>query len=332
MSTNIEITLIIPVHNGGHYISKTLDSALAQTIENFEILCIDDASTDDSARILQNYVIRDSRIKVLTPSRRLGSAPKSLNFALPQMKGHYFVYSSQDDIFSPDWLEKMLARAQATGADAVIPDVVLFDEANPTTSRTLSGLAGDRDVQLSGRDACLQSLDWSIPGNALWNANIVRQLGFSDFSINSDEYSVRRFFLACNKVAFSDGQFFYRQDNPEAVTKRICASSFDWPLTQLHLAQLLLQNNFPSEVVLRECKQAKVAMRRLEKKLNKEWSVIWSDEEVARARDTARRFHDYLESEHEFAWPIQEKKFFKHSSKCKNHIFEFLKKIYYKLK
>jgi hypothetical protein len=221
----------------------------------------------------------------------------------------------------------MHARAQETDADAVIPEVVMFDETNPSKNRTLSGLAGDRNVVISGRDACLHSLDWSIPGNALWNARIIRQLGFSDFSINSDEYSVRRFFLECNKVTFSGGKFLYRQDNPEAVTKRVSASSFDWPLTQLHLAQLLLQNNFPADVIHREYKQAQASILRLANKLDKEWSASWTTEEIANARAAVLRFHNYLESDHVFAWPSQEKKFFRHSSKWKKSLLKLPKKL-----
>jgi hypothetical protein len=177
----------------------------------------------------------------------------------------------------------MRARAAETGADAVIPDVVLHhDDDGAATQRVLAGVAGDRGVVLTGRAACRLSLDWSIPGNALWSARLVRQFGFEEFALNSDEYSVRRLFLACNKVAFCEGRFLYRQDNPNAITKRIDAGMFDWPLTQLRLAQLLQENGFDAALVRKEIDAAVAHMKRLAQSLDG-LRTQWRTDQVARA-------------------------------------------------
>jgi hypothetical protein len=296
------ISVFIPVHNGERFLAKTLDSVLAQTDRDFEVLCIDDSSTDGSAQILREYAARDNRIRLLTTPHNLGSAPKSLNYALPHMTGAYFVYSSQDDLFSPDWLAKMRARALETGADAVIPDVVFHYEDDPAKDHALVGLAGDRSAILSGPEACQRTLDWSIPGNALLNAALVRLIGFEEFAINSDEYSVRRIFLQCNKVVFSEGRFFYRQDNPQAVTKRLNAATFDWPCTQLRIAQLLQENGFNAEVVGKEINGAIAAMANLRPKLEAE-RANWSPDEVERAQEAIKRFEDRLHLEQVFGHP-----------------------------
>ncbi|MEY4909102.1 MAG: hypothetical protein RL260_2820 [Pseudomonadota bacterium] len=283
------ISVVIPVYNGERFIAKTLDSALAQTDPDFEVLCIDDHSTDGSARILAEFAARDPRVRVITTPHNLGSAPKSLDHALPHLQGAYFVYSSQDDLFSPDWLACLRARALETGADAVIPEVVLHHEGEPARDRALIGLAGDRSVVLSGRQACQHSLDWSIPGNALWNAQLVHRFGFETFAVNADEYTVRRLFLACNRVVFSQGRFLYRQDNPEAVTKRLSPATFDWPLTQWRLAQLLEENGFDPALVERERRNAVKAMDKLQQRLDTDWSGC-PPEDLARARTAVQRF------------------------------------------
>jgi glycosyltransferase involved in cell wall biosynthesis len=250
------ISVFIPIYNGAQYISRTLDSLLAQSFQHFEVLCINDCSTDDSLAILQDYAARDPRVRVLDMDVNQGSVPKVLNKMLPEMRGNYFVYSSQDDLFSSDWLAKMHARAVETGADAVIPDLVFYYENEPDRCRSLIGLKGDRSVELTGRDAMVQSLDWTIPGNALWNAELIRRLGFADFAVNADEYSGRVFFMNCNKVAFSEGQFLYRQDNPDAITKRLTYKSFDMALTFFRLFELLRDNGFAPELYAREALKA----------------------------------------------------------------------------
>ncbi|GIX50894.1 glycosyltransferase [Sphaerotilus sulfidivorans] len=283
------ISVVIPVHNGARHLAGTLASALAQTDDDFEVLCIDDASTDDSAAILAAHAARDTRLRVFTAPQRLGSAPKALNHLLPQVRGRYFVYASQDDLFSPDWLAQMRARAEAIGADAVIPDVVLHHPDNTALDRTLSGLAGDRQVILTGRQACLHSLDWSIPGNALWRADLVRRFGFEDWAINGDEYTVRRLFLACERVAFSAGRFLYRRDNPEAVTRRVSPSLFDWPITQWRLARLLEEHGVEAARVDALAGGAVRDMQRLGQRLQNEWAG-WSPTDLTRAREAMARF------------------------------------------
>jgi hypothetical protein len=291
------ISVFIPVHNGEKFLARTLDSVLAQTFQDFELVCVDDGSTDGSARILQQYAERDPRVRVVTTPQNLGSAPKSLNHALGSMAGSYFVYSSQDDLFSADWLASMHERALESGADAVIPEVVLHHESDPAKDRSIAGLAGEGQAELTGRDACLRSLDWSIPGNALWRADLVRRLGFEEFAVNADEYSVRRFFLECNKVVFSGGKFMYRQDNPQAVTKRRGAGSFEWPYTQLRLAQLLHEYGVAPNIVREQIQGAVAAMRKLRRRLDSD-RERWSAAEIAKVQAAVDRFDQRLDLEH----------------------------------
>jgi glycosyltransferase involved in cell wall biosynthesis len=300
------ISVMIPVHNGERYLARTLDAVLAQTDRHFELICIDDCSSDASATLLRSYAERDTRVRVLTTPANLGSAPRALNHALPHMRGAYFVYASQDDLFSTDWLAAMRARALQTSADAVIPDVVLHNEGAPAQDRTLAGVRGDRSVVLDGREACRLSLDWTIPGNALWSARLVRRLGFEEFAINADEFSVRRFFLACRSVAFSTGTFYYRQDNPEAVTRRLNGSTFDWPYTQLRLSRLLQENGFGADVVRRERQQARSAMSRLQARLDADRGArptAWGDAELTKVQAAQARFNAALAAHHLFDDP-----------------------------
>jgi hypothetical protein len=313
------ISVFIPVYNGAAHLAETLDSVLAQTFHDFEVICIDDASTDGSAQILQRYASRDPRIRIVTTPCNLGSAPKALNHALDAMTGGFFVYSSQDDLFSPDWLASMHARALQTGADAVIPEVVLHHPSEPAKNRSLGGLNGHGGVELSGREACERSLDWSIPGNALWNARLVLRLGFEEFALNSDEYSVRRFFLQCNKVVFSGGRFLYRQGNPDAVTKRMSPGRFDWPYTQLRLAQLLREHRFPEPLIRREIAAATKEMARLKQALPG-YAAEWSPQEVARAQAAVARFEQRLSLPQIFDEPVRRRTAAQRVAKWKNSL------------
>jgi glycosyltransferase involved in cell wall biosynthesis len=244
----VEITVIMPVYNGERWLAQTLNSLKNQTFQDFEVLCVDDCSGDSSYEILQHFAAQDARFKVLRCPTNQGIVPKVINFAKSSVRGNYFVYTSQDDLFSTDWLEAMLLAMRATHADAVLPDLEFFLEGGVQNKR-LIGLDGDRSVVLSGREAFLLSLDWKISGNALWPTRFLHDPGFSDFGTFADEYSVRHFYLHCKKVAFCDGLFFYRQDNPDAITKKVSPKLLDAADNNYRLWRLCRDHGFAEDVL-----------------------------------------------------------------------------------
>jgi glycosyltransferase involved in cell wall biosynthesis len=244
-------TVVIPVYNGARWLPATLASLSAQTSRDVEFLLVDDCSTDESFALLEQFAQTDSRARVLRLASNRGSVPRVLNAVLPEIVTDFFAYSSQDDLYSVNWIEACLGRALETGADAVLPDTVFLDEA-VAINRRIVGLHGLRDLVISGREAVQASLDWSISGFALWRSTIVRTAGFSDFCASADEFSTRAMFLACGKVAFADATFFYRQDNPDAVTKKLSFRPFEQPITNLAVFRLLIANEFDAHLCRQE--------------------------------------------------------------------------------
>jgi len=252
-----QISVIIPVYNGEGYLSQTLNSLLQQSFGDFEALLVDDCSTDSSSSILDIYARRDPRIRVIKTDSNQGMVSKVINrYAIPQLRGQYYVYASQDDLFSQDWLERMLTRALETDADAVLPDLIFYYEQEPWKNHALIGVNGDRDIVLSNREALILSLDWQIPGNALWRTRLIQKIKYADFGMHADDYSARVFFFHCNKIVFSGGTFYYRQDNPEAITKKLSWKAFDLPYTHYMLYEFLLINEFPQSVYTGELAKA----------------------------------------------------------------------------
>ncbi|MFK3977015.1 glycosyltransferase family 2 protein [Shewanella vesiculosa] len=245
INKDIVVSILIPVYNGAKYIEKTIKSLLDQTYSNYEVIFIDDSSSDESLSILRQYEKEDSRIKVYTKPNG-GNAVKSLMYGLPLASGKYMFYSSQDDLYSSDLLEKMVEKALSTGADAVIPEMIWYNDTDNTDER-LVGIKGNKNIVLTGVEACGLSLDWEIHGFSLRNMELVRKIGYDDFAMNSDEYITRKFYLSCNKVVFSDGEFFYRQDNIDAITKSLTVKTFEVSITNIKLLNLLDEHNLNNE-------------------------------------------------------------------------------------
>lgn len=232
----------MPVYNGSKYLKESIESILKQTFKDFELVCVDDSSTDNSYDILKQFASKDSRIKLFQKPNG-GYVPKSWNFVMPYLLGDNILYMSQDDLMSEDNLEKLYLRQQETGADAVLPDMELYYQNEQENERKV-GFNGNRDIILTNKEAVIASLKNEIPGFALWKSKLFNDEQFPEDSFNSDEFMTRKLYFKSNKVAFCNGVFFYRQDNKLAITKTFDLKNYYGILTNLRDCTLLDENNF----------------------------------------------------------------------------------------
>lgn len=112
------VSVIIPVYNVEQYLRQCLDSVVNQTLKDIEIICVNDSSTDNSLAILNEYVARDSRIKVITQPN--GGAGAARNNGLSASTGKYLSFLDSDDFFEPDMLELAYEKAEEDKADFVV--------------------------------------------------------------------------------------------------------------------------------------------------------------------------------------------------------------------
>ena len=115
---NPVVSVIVPVYNVEQYLPQCLDSIVNQTLENIEIICVNDSSTDNSLNILNHYAEKDSRIKVVTQPN--GGAGAARNRGLSLAAGKYLSFLDSDDFFEPDMLELAYNKAVCDKADFVV--------------------------------------------------------------------------------------------------------------------------------------------------------------------------------------------------------------------
>ncbi|MCM1537355.1 MAG: glycosyltransferase [bacterium] len=115
----VELSIIVPVFNmaGGGKLNYCMDSLLSQTVTDYEIIAVDDASTDDSYEILKRYEQKNpGRVRVVrSPENRRQGGARNIGIELAQ--GKWIGFIDSDDWIAPDMYEKLLARARETGAD-----------------------------------------------------------------------------------------------------------------------------------------------------------------------------------------------------------------------
>lgn len=110
-----EISVIIPIYNEEKYLPQCLDSVLNQTLTDIEVICIDDGSTDNSGKILQQYAAKDNRIKYVT-QENIGLST-TRNTALQMATANYISFIDSDDFVHPRFLETLYRTLQETGCD-----------------------------------------------------------------------------------------------------------------------------------------------------------------------------------------------------------------------
>ena len=101
----LEISVIIPVYNAELYLEAMLESVLRQTFRDFELIIINDGSTDDSQKIIDRYRRKDARIKAFKQENQGQSVAR--NNALQYVNGKYIAFLDADDIISEDYLERL---------------------------------------------------------------------------------------------------------------------------------------------------------------------------------------------------------------------------------
>jgi len=137
---SIKVSVVIPVFNSSQYLRECMDSVINQTLEEIEIICVDDGSDDDSLDILRGYEETDSRVKVLAQEHRGGGAAR--NRGLEIARGVYLSFLDSDDFFEPDMLESIYERCSKMRADICVFQVKNYDDATKkVTSDTNSFVA-----------------------------------------------------------------------------------------------------------------------------------------------------------------------------------------------
>ncbi len=124
-------SVIMPLFNAEKYLPEALESVLRQTCGDFEIICINDCSTDNTGKILEEFRDRDNRVKILTNESRLG-AGLSRNKGIKEAQGKYFLFLDGDDLFDEQLLEKASVAMEKHGAD-----IVLFEALYHVPSETI---------------------------------------------------------------------------------------------------------------------------------------------------------------------------------------------------
>jgi glycosyltransferase involved in cell wall biosynthesis len=202
-----KISIILPSYNRANYLSQTIESCLTQTFTDFELIIIDDLSTDNSLKVAQKYASQDNRIGIIE-NKTNKKLPATLNIGFKKAKGQYLTWISDDNLYHKDALEKMnkcLDSREDIGL--VYTDYILINEKNEIGSRIYQ----EPPEFLPIRDC--------VGACFLYRASLARQVGEYNekmFLVEDYEYWLR-LGLITKFFHLKESLYFYRV-HPKSLT------------------------------------------------------------------------------------------------------------------
>lgn len=121
-----KVSIIVPVYNSEKFLDKCLNSLIAQTLKEIEIICVNDGSTDNSPKILQNYAQKDARIKIINQENKGQSNAR--NNALKIAGGKYIGFVDSDDYVDQDFFENLYLVAEREKADIAVGNIIRINK------------------------------------------------------------------------------------------------------------------------------------------------------------------------------------------------------------
>lgn len=149
----IEVSVIMPAYNAMKYLSESIESVIQQTFKNWELIIIDDGSTDETREIAGRYVKKDERVKYLYQQN--GKQGKARNYGLKHAKGKYIAFLDSDDLWLPMKLECQLREMAEHNVDLVFSDAHVFKVLPLDPHQKMNTITG----YLSGNEAITKMLE-----------------------------------------------------------------------------------------------------------------------------------------------------------------------------
>ncbi|MBE5825462.1 MAG: glycosyltransferase family 2 protein [Butyrivibrio sp.] len=211
------ISVIVPVYNVANYIRECLDSILAQTYSSFELLLVDDGSTDGSGSICDEYKERNDRIKVF--HKENGGLSSARNKGLDEARGEYICFIDSDDTIRADYLDKLYSAITTNGSDMAFCDI---DAAKltkePLKDKLSANLSKDTAKYWLYDDRTREYVLMVVAWNKIYAKKLFDNIRYSIGKLHEDEFVIGALLNECDSVSFVPEKLYFYRENESGIT------------------------------------------------------------------------------------------------------------------
>ena len=233
------ISVVIPVYNVAHYLPECIESVIAQTYKNTEIILVNDGSADSSGIICDEYAKKDNRIKVIhKPNGGLSSAR---NAGIDICTGEYITFIDSDDYIADDMIEQLYIALYNTKSDISVCNFTRklpLDEEFNFSVKTYSPKSALKEILIERRfrtSACAK----------LYKTKLFSEVRYPEGLIYEDYATAYKLFDIANRIVHINTAKYYYRYNPESITRtRFKSDQFDYFTVSDKLISFL-ENKYP---------------------------------------------------------------------------------------
>lgn len=211
------LSVIVPVYNVERYLPRCVDSILAQTYQNLEILLVDDGGADASGKICDDYAAKDPRVQVIHKTN--GGLSSARNAGLDAARGEYLAFVDSDDWIEPDAYAYMLTLARKYGVKLVCAG--RFDVDGKTGQRRL-GLCPQKEELITAEEMVGRIFLWdgcdSSACDKLYHRSLFQGRRYPEGKVCEDVPVTYRIALQAEQVVLCDRPFYNYYHRPDSIT------------------------------------------------------------------------------------------------------------------
>ena len=226
-----KLSIIVPIYNVEKYLPRCIESILNQTFREFELILINDGSTDNCKEICEKYKKIDSRIIVV--NKKNGGVSSARNFGIDISRGEYIGFVDPDDFIDANMYEILFNTANSYNSDMVICDYYKVSEYD---------IKKYEEIQLNNKGIIVENINnidaieriltvgekFIVPWNKIYKRRLFENLRYNEGMIYEDEFLAYRILYRCNKVSIINSSlYYYVQRKGSIVNSTFSSKKFD---------------------------------------------------------------------------------------------------------
>ena len=220
------------MYNVENYLRSCLDSVLSQTYKDFEVLMVNDGSTDSSGAICQDFAERDSRFHYF--EKENGGLSDARNYGLERAKGHYITFLDSDDFLFEDYLENLYHASRLSNSDITIGGYCRFGDSNfyfyndRFKSDSLVEFKGFQAIQYLDSMLDVTFITFSTAWGKLFKRELFSELRFPYGKYAEDQFLIWKLYMKADKIYVFNGASYVYRMNPSGLSNIFTLKHLDY--------------------------------------------------------------------------------------------------------
>ncbi len=220
------VSIIVPIYNVQNYLEECVNSLLAQTHKEIEVILVDDESPDNCPQMCEDFAKKDSRIKVI--HKKNGGLSSARNAGLDIATGNYIMFIDSDDFVEPEMVEELLAIKAQSNADIVCGGIYRYTNG---TAEVIPTTVSKENIEIMDNTTALKKLLLKTINcsscNKLYSKTFIGETRFKEGRNNEDQPFLFELYQKNGAIAYTNKAYYYYRYNQASITKTFNDRSFD---------------------------------------------------------------------------------------------------------